>query len=702
VTDSNPPTAVPDTKSGSYSAALDGIRGTALLAVLAYHAGVPGIPGGLVGVDTFFVLSGFLITGLLLRERTKTGQISLGQFWARRARRLVPGLVVLLLIVAGYARWVAAPSQLGKIRTDALATLGYAANWRFAWSHQSYFDHFSAPSPLMHAWSLAVEEQFYLIWPIIVLLILRRRGGRAINTMFWVAVGGSLASATIMFLDSLHSVDPSRIYYGTDTRAQDLLVGAALACWRVNASRRVPNPRRRTHPKRNYVLLNIAALASAVAIGVVWAKVYGQATGLYRGGFFAVAVGSAIIIAAVIDQPKSILARLMSLWPLRYLGQISYGTYLYHWPIFLILNHQRTGLTGWSLVGLRIGVAVVAASLSYHFIENPIRYQKVRIPRPRLTIPTSVTALAVTLVVTTTGAAATSSEPANLSTAALQKFGDQNQQLAQQEAAAAVQHKEPAVSTSPKKMLFIGDSVALTLAGNAKLGGLVKIQGTYNADIINAGWVGCGIARNHIGFDGVKTFPAWSDCAQWDQEYRFLVDSLDPDVVTITLGMWEMIDRQVDGQWVNVLNSQSYRDYLSSELDLIINIAASKGARVALLSPPCYHNTEEAANGGTFLPNDPARLAAFKQLEVEAVDRHRDSTRLIDLEPLMCPGGTYTDKIDGVTTRMDDGIHPTPAGDYLMAPTLMPQFDALADEKGVDLRTLDSTPVPARNNRSTP
>ena len=610
--------------------------------------------------------------------------------------------MILLLIVAGYARWVAQPSQLGKIRTDALSTLGYAANWRFAWSHQSYFDHFSAPSPLMHAWSLAVEEQFYLIWPIIVLLILRRRGGRAINTLFVVAVAGSLLSATVMFIDSLHGVDPSRIYYGTDTRAQDLLVGAALACWRVQAARRTPNPRRRTHHRRNYVVLNIAALASAVGIGVVWAEVYGQATGLYRGGFFVVALGSAIIIAAVIDQPKSFLARVMSLWPLRYLGQISYGTYLYHWPLFLILNHQRTGLDGWSLVGLRFAAAITAASLSYHFVENPIRYQKVRIPRPGFTVPTAVAALGVTLVVTTTGAAATDGG-ASLSTAALQKIGSTNQQLLQQEAAqATAQQKQqkqqlPAVSTAPKKMLFIGDSVALTLAA-----GLAKVQGPYNAQVINAGWVGCGIARDHIGWDNIKHYFAWPDCAHWDQKYQYLVDAFNPDVVTISLGMWEIIDRDYNGTYLNVLNSQSFRDYLSGELDLIINIASSKGARVALLSPPCFHDTEEASDGSPPQENDPARLAAFKQLELEAAARHPDKVQLIDLSSLLCPGGHFTKTMNGVAIRMDDGIHPSIAGDEMMAPTLMPQFDALADLKGVDLRTANSAQVPARNNRFTP
>ena len=202
-----------------------------MLGVLAYHAGIRQVPGGLLGVDVFFVLSGFLITRLLLAEHRRAGRVSLGQFWLRRARRLVPALLIMLIGISAFATWVASPGSLGRLRIDALSTLGYVANWRFSFSHQGYFQQFQAPSPLLHTWSLAVEEQFYLIWPLITVLALRRWSGDGRPRRLLLIAGlGALASAGLCLALALRGTDTSRMYYGTDTRAQALLVGATLAC----------------------------------------------------------------------------------------------------------------------------------------------------------------------------------------------------------------------------------------------------------------------------------------------------------------------------------------------------------------------------------------------------------------------------------------------------------------------------------------
>ncbi|HLZ37365.1 MAG TPA: acyltransferase, partial [Mycobacteriales bacterium] len=207
--------------AGGRLRALDGVRGLAVLAVLFFHAGMPWAHGGFLGVDTFFVLSGYLITVLLLREWRETGGVSLRRFWARRARRLLPALLLVLAALAAYAATL--PTEVRpRLRGDALATLGYVANWRFIFSGQSYFDQFSQPSPLRHMWSLAIEEQFYLVWPLVVFACLRLGRGRR-RILVGVAAAGVVVS-TLVMAALYDSTDPSRAYYGTDSRMHTILI----------------------------------------------------------------------------------------------------------------------------------------------------------------------------------------------------------------------------------------------------------------------------------------------------------------------------------------------------------------------------------------------------------------------------------------------------------------------------------------------
>ena len=211
-----------------YLPALDGIRALAVLAVLFYHDGRTWAIGGFLGVDAFFVLSGFLITGLLLAEWKGNGGIGLRSFWARRGRRLLPALLLVVGAVAIYAALAAGADELRRIRADGLATLGYVANWRFIVSGQSYFEQFNVPSPLHHMWSLAIEEQFYLVWPMVVYAMLRAGKGK-ILPLAVVASGLGLGSIALMLALYDPSRDPSRVYFGTDTRASSLIIGALLA-----------------------------------------------------------------------------------------------------------------------------------------------------------------------------------------------------------------------------------------------------------------------------------------------------------------------------------------------------------------------------------------------------------------------------------------------------------------------------------------
>ncbi|RQX06450.1 acyltransferase family protein, partial [Micromonospora globispora] len=221
----------------AYQPALDGVRALAVAAVLAFHGGVAALPGGFLGVDAFFVLSGFLITSLLLAEHRDAGRIDLVAFWGRRVRRLLPALLLVLVVVLLVSRQLMPGTELGALRWDALAALGYVANWRMANRGGDYFAATGSPSPLQHTWSLGIEEQFYLVWPLLLIVLLawaarRRRLGVALLVILVGAVGSALAAALLFAPDAV-----DRVYYGTDTRAVALLVGAALA---VLLARRVP------------------------------------------------------------------------------------------------------------------------------------------------------------------------------------------------------------------------------------------------------------------------------------------------------------------------------------------------------------------------------------------------------------------------------------------------------------------------------
>ncbi len=370
--------------------ALDGVRALAVLSVMGYHAGVGWLPGGLLGVDVFFVLSGFLITSLLLSEYRKTGRISLLSFWGRRARRLLPAMALLLASMIAWATYLSPATSRNSLRVDALSTMFYGANWRFITSGQGYFDHFGPQSPLLHTWSVAVEEQFYLLWPLLLLLVLRwRRRG-----VFALAFAGAAASAAWMWVLSVDGASPDRLYYGTDTRALPLLLGCTLAALRPPAGIEdsLARLRKVAVARTLRVLIQVIGLAGITGLVLCWLRVRDHSTWLYRGGFIVVAACAAALLLTCTDAPRGPLARLLSLPPVRYIGAISYGLYLYHWPLFQYLTHARTGITGGGLLAVRFAVTFAVAVVSYHLIEQPIRRGALSRARLRRWLPRGMAA----------------------------------------------------------------------------------------------------------------------------------------------------------------------------------------------------------------------------------------------------------------------------------------------------------------------
>jgi peptidoglycan/LPS O-acetylase OafA/YrhL len=332
-----------------------------VLAVLAFHEQFGALPGGFLGVDIFFVLSGYLITDLLVSQWDRRGTLDLRGFWARRARRLLPPLVVMLVIVTAAAAFLE-PGQLDSLRHALIAAVTYSSNWWQALQHRSYFAQFGPPPPLQHLWSLAIEEQFYLIWPLIlVVVLLATRSTRIRSAVAWTAAALSALAMTLIYVPG---ADPSRVYYGTDTHSSALLVGAALAV-------SLPLQRVRSASRENVRTADAAGFAGIAVLAWAMGHFSGNNSLLYPLGLLiaALAAGGLVIAAASGGAVSWILG-----WaPLRWVGVRSYAIYLWHWPVIALMavatGRQRQGF--WLSVA-ETAMAIILAAASWRWIERPI------------------------------------------------------------------------------------------------------------------------------------------------------------------------------------------------------------------------------------------------------------------------------------------------------------------------------------------
>lgn len=347
--------------------ALDGLRAFAVLAVIAYHMGFDWAPGGLLGVTMFFVLSGYLITGLLLKEYSTTRTISLKGFWVRRVRRIIPA-VLFCVLGTGLLCAIFDPALLTKMRPDIVPTLLFVNNWWQIFHNVSYFEALGEPSPLTHCWSLSIEEQFYLIWPVL-LLVLLKLGVRkkALRNLTLVLAVLSAAEMALLFNPY---VDPSRIYYGTDTRAFSLLIGSFLAfVWPYQRLTERAGEAMSTGGRLVFNLVGVAAVAGLVAMV---ALTNGFAPFIYQGGLLLCSVLTAVAIAVMV-HPISWLGKVLGWAPLVFIGKISYSMYLWHFPLILLMTpNNLVGDPPLWLCLVQFVVIVAVTCFSYFVIENPI------------------------------------------------------------------------------------------------------------------------------------------------------------------------------------------------------------------------------------------------------------------------------------------------------------------------------------------
>ena len=630
-----PPTPAADSSSSGrlrHEPALDGLRGLAVGIVVLFH--LDRLDGGFLGVDLFFVLSGYLITSLLLAEHRRTGAIGLGGFWARRVRRLLPALLVLLVGVAALLLALTPEVQRAGFRDDALATLGYVANWQRMVAEVGYWDMFSQPSPLDHMWSLAVEEQFYLFWPLVAVAVLGRRGAPGVRALALGVVALAGATASFVLLATTYDrLDTNRAYFGTDTRIGPTLLGAALAAFTVarpggNVGGGRPAARGRGRGRGGEVV-------ALLALGwLAWSVVYvdGMAPWYYRGGLLAFAVAAVVLVRQVTGadaggpgpgragragRPRGV-AGALSWAPLRALGAISYGVYLWHWPVIVYLTPERMPVDGVALDVVRVAVTLAAALASFVLVEQPIRRGTFPADRLRVAGIGGMAVALVAVVVATSGtplpAPAVAEVPPDDMAAAFDPNNDW---------AAIHRHLPVGVPAGVPRLLVVGDS------GVAKIGPELQVAG--EAAGVSVAWSSEGfcsavfpdvVSRTEDGTPYRRPY----DCSEDRRAiWETMVRRFDPDVVVHYLANGGSIFKEhLDGEWVWDCDDP-YDDYLRTELGSDLELLAAGGAQVLFTTTP-YVNPESARQTPTSTQRVDCRNDTYRTIVAD-----HPGSELIDL-----------------------------------------------------------------------
>jgi peptidoglycan/LPS O-acetylase OafA/YrhL len=655
----------------------------AVIGVLLYHGGVSWLPAGFLGVDSFFVLSGFLITTLLLQELRRTRTIRLLAFWGRRARRLLPALLLMVGVCALFVWLVASRGTYPSFGSDALGTIFYVANWHFIAEGANYFVSTSAPSPLTHTWSLAIEEQFYVLWPLLLLGIVRL-GGRT-RAIFLFSAAGAAVSSIWMAVRHGQGASLTRLYYGTDTHAQCLLVGAALA----SALALVAQRRRQlgTTPRGRHTLglggdpgwfaatplarrrLTVIGISGLAVGGLCWWRASFSGAFLYDGGFLLMALATAAVIAAAVSHQRGPVARLLSFAPLVFIGRISYGLYLWHYPLFIWLSPARTGFAGSALLLLRLAVALAVSIASFYLVERPIRHGALL--RGWSGFASAAGALGATAALVLGASAA--SAGVNLATPSSGQL-----------------QSHAATGANPLRVYVTGDSLGLTLSLVMNETSMLE---KYHVELRGRGFLGCGLVRSDQNeLDGAY-FPTVSGCQlhptfghplaldlvkQEEARWR-------PDVVVVLAGRWEVDNLIMNGVTTNILEP-SFQELVRKGLEREISMASESGAKVLLVTQPCASSGTQS--DGTPWPQDSIeRLDIYNRLVRQVAAKHPGQVSTFNLNALVCPRNTYESAIKGHTVRDSDGIHLAASAQPVINPIIFPIIATLGAERRAEAQS---------------
>jgi len=642
--------------------ALDGLRGLAVAAVVMYHFAPEIVPAGFLGVDIFLVLSGFLITSLALEEVDRTKSISTSGFFARRARRLLPAAIATIVVVVIVARILDHGSVDSSLRGHAIASLTYIANWWSIAQQNSYQAAFGTESPLNHFWSLAVEEQFYLVFPLALIgtvALLRRRIGlhRLTHIALIGAAMGAIASCALMWILRTPGSDPSRVYLGTDTRSQALFVGIAIACMvrlrSVNSLRSVTRT----------ALTTAALVALAALIGIAITADF-RSDWLYTGGFLFIAIATGIVVLAL-NGHDSFFTKVLSFRWLRTLGLVSYGLYLWHWPIKVFVTGERLHLsddqTGRiELFVIRVALTAVATALSWYLIEQPFRRRKPASNEDTTTrrlsrTYTSFGALGATaLVVGIVWFAAAPSAPAQT---------DFSSKVAP--STASTKNAE-----APISLLWFGDSVAWTIGG-----GIVEFPWPtgYNSPfdptrivIWNKGIFECPMMQQQTRSFGILRSGGGS-CVGWETRWRDASASFSPDAIVWSGALRDTYDVLVDGTWVS-FGSTEWIDLYNAELDKAAAIATENGIALVIVSQADPRVIPNEKSEDSLTASNIGKFAQLRQIQRDYALAHSWSTISIDINDLMCSGGSCEETTPSGEIIRPDHLHFSAAGARYLAP----------------------------------
>jgi peptidoglycan/LPS O-acetylase OafA/YrhL/lysophospholipase L1-like esterase len=654
--------------------ALDGLRGLAVLAIIAFHLDYSWARGAFLGVDLFFVLSGFLITTLLITEWRRADTIVLPAFWGRRARRLLPALLLVLILVAIFTRLEIDPWNRAAIRGDGIASLFYVANWRFIAVNQGYFGLFSAPSPLRHMWSLAIEEQFYLVWPLVVYAVLRATRGslRVLGAVCGIGVGASIVA--------------------------------------------------------------MAVAAALVVMVYAWSTATGTSARYYRGGSAAYAVLASVVIAGAL-QP-GVLRRALAFRPLAWIGRLSYGLYLFHWPLIVWLVPARVHIHGFALNALRLVLTFVAATISFFLVELPVRERRRpvlpwhhadasdpnrRAPHGHVTRWLALPSIAITLAIVLASNTGATAAPSYLSGSQTPTFSFPTPPIAPARATGTPTSTiSPATSyptiTQPKfnyvwsygdplfcgtprssetdeavaearrlgppprarsaaglRILVLGDSTACSLFPGVK-----AVGDEVGAGVAQASVFGCGVASGEITTTrGEQITPHTERCpAMVDAALLPAIDIMRPDVV-IWMSIWEKSDVIAGGRTL-VSGTPAADAEMLRRMDAALTRITAYGAKVVLLTVPAPAPNDAQGASNTSNAVDDASYARLDRIDRRFAQRHPGSVTLVDLAHQLCPSGPpCPEKVDGLRMR-PDGRHFTPTAASIEARWLLPQIVAAA------------------------
>lgn len=605
--------------------ALDGLRAVAVVGVMAFHSDIR-LPGGFVGVDIFFVLSGFLICQLLLKSLNGNRlRDTFGTFWLARARRIFPALVIVLLAVGYWRYFYLSPSLLSTWTADIVAATAFVTNWLEILRGNDYFALGQGQSPLLQTWSLSIEEQYYLIFPFMLVFLTRVQFFR--RNLAAVLASLAVVSASWMAYLTASGADLSRIYFGTDTRAQGLLLGSALGAWTWDRAN-TDGVRSATDSSRSNNLLRLGMWLAVVGL-------IGIALVASEQNSFSVVIAislacvlSAVLIIGLTSGADSGLTRLFGCQPLVAVGTISYGLYLWHWPVFHVINHDTLSLPIVALVVVQFAVTGALAYASYLFIETPVRFGVFRRLRPKLQWTTFAAAAAAVLLIAFAQPTRADAQP----TLPIPIF-DRSQ--------------------IPSRIFVGGDSVALMLANYP------EVPKANGARVSSSTLPGCGLIHSGHRVAG-ELLPKPSNCNDWALRWTDRIADADPQASIIQASYLDMLDSDDAGQIVP-FGSPSYRTQLDAAFDQAIAVAGKDGQiPVYITNMACTGMEGKSAD----VVNDTNRQQQFNSYVAQVAAEH-PRTFLVDSRAALCPLGVYTAQKDGVEL-FKDGAHPNAAGANLV------------------------------------